>query len=118
MSLCSMGIPHFAAKPVITAIKSTEDVTETENLEVECDIQGTPVPVVTWLRDGVALNDSESNIRISTGSDGNARVSIESVSQADSGLYECVATNLAASVNMSIMINIQSSSKCVVVVLT
>ena len=62
------------------------------------------MPVVTWLKDDWPLSSAnDSNHRISTSEDRmTAIVSIATFSPDNNGVYICVATNRAASVNMSV----------------
>ncbi|KAM9324527.1 hemicentin-1 [Gastrophryne carolinensis] len=79
-------------RPAISGSSSTPMevvVTEGNNATLECDSSGNPQPIVTWLRDGAPLGtgfnvlNNGRHLQI-----GNAQVS-------DSGLYVCVAVNVA-----------------------
>ena len=82
-----------------------------EQLELQCHINGIPMPVVTWLKDDWPLSSSnDSNLRIITSEDRmTAIVSIATFSPDNNGVYICVATNGAASVNMSVDIQVPPS---------
>ncbi|KAL4227100.1 Vascular endothelial growth factor receptor 3 [Mactra antiquata] len=62
-----------------------------ENVHIECQVRGEPIPKIVWLKDGWDLKDG-SNITFSM--DPKTRISsltIKKASIADSGQYSCVA---------------------------
>lgn len=65
---------------------------EGQNVSLECDVYGNPVPDVRWTKDGGAVNITDP--RISVSFTGNASsLTIVSVVQVDQGPYRCVANN-------------------------
>ena len=48
-----------------------------------CEVSGVPVPQITWVKDGAAVQK------------GGKSYTIQSVVRSDSGSYTCVATNIA-----------------------
>ena len=97
---------NFSALPeaMISYLPSDTDPYAGDEIEIYCDVTGTPRPQITWLRDSFVLG-STSNIHISSN---NARLRIAMATQDNSGEYMCVATNNAGSVNDSIRMDIQS----------
>jgi len=60
-------------------------------LELYCDVEGHPPPVITWAKNGHPLPHHTDIVL----SEGNKRLKIASVSLNDIGLYQCVAVNQA-----------------------
>jgi len=58
---------------------------------LSCNATGNPVPTISWIRDGSAL-DTTINSRISF-SDVKKKLTITNMNRTDSGEYQCVATN-------------------------
>ncbi|KAL1245348.1 Muscle M-line assembly protein [Trichinella spiralis] len=78
--------PHFV-QPLVSSM-----VTESDKVYFEGIVQGIPKPKISWLKDGVKLD--ESNVSISQ--NGNqVRCCIEKATLEDSGRYTCQAENLA-----------------------
>uniref|UniRef100_A0A3P9M5Z2 Hemicentin 1 n=1 Tax=Oryzias latipes TaxID=8090 RepID=A0A3P9M5Z2_ORYLA len=62
-----------------------------KSLILECEVAGHPPPSITWLKDGVPVQDGESVRVFEQGK----KVEIVSASSSDSGSYVCVATSIA-----------------------
>ncbi|XP_069497466.1 hemicentin-1 isoform X2 [Ambystoma mexicanum] len=60
-------------------------------LELECHATGTPPPTITWLKDGRPVEKSD---RLKTLQNGH-KLLIPQAQMADTGRYQCVATNAA-----------------------
>uniref|UniRef100_G1Q1L7 Hemicentin 2 n=1 Tax=Myotis lucifugus TaxID=59463 RepID=G1Q1L7_MYOLU len=71
-------------------------------LELRCDARGTPLPNITWHKDGQAL-DSQEDSR-GTGQ----RLRVEAVQVGDDGLYTCVAHNPAGEIEKSFRVRVQA----------
>lgn len=54
-------------------------------ITILCDVSGLPDPELVWTKDGVVIESKGS------------RLIINGTKKADSGVYECTATNLAGS---------------------
>ena len=65
------------------------DVTTGQSFNLTCMSSGDPTPLITWTKDGIILFNSS---RIFIGSD---VIIVSSSVKNDSGLYTCIATNLA-----------------------
>lgn len=59
---------------------------ERSTLREFCQAEGFPLPVINWTRSGMPLPVGKTKVK-----DGS--LTIKNLSPADSGLYECVATN-------------------------
>ena len=56
-----------------------------------CDIEAIPDAIVTWYKDGILIPSGTS---ISTTPDVSTQLTISSVTPADSGMYQCVVSNV------------------------
>ncbi|NXX95340.1 HMCN1 protein, partial [Centropus bengalensis] len=61
------------------------------SLMLECKAAGNPPPLLTWLKDGVPVKASD-NLRVVSGG---KKLEIRNATEADQGLYTCVATSIA-----------------------
>jgi FMS-like tyrosine kinase 1 len=78
----------------------------TSQMEFQCQASGKPKPRVTWLKNGLPINGSTSNgIEIS---DGGQVLEITRLASTDSGLYECVVSNLKNSLRRSQVLKVIS----------
>nr|XP_033816119.1 hemicentin-1 isoform X1 [Geotrypetes seraphini] len=66
-------------------------VIATNSLTLECEADGHPPPVLTWLKEGVPVKASD-NIRIFFGG---KKLELLNVAESDQGQYVCVATSVA-----------------------
>lgn len=80
------GAPVFRVEPQDVTVRSGEDVA------LQCQASGEPVPTVEWLRAGEPLRASR---RLQTLPDGS--LWLQQVEAGDAGTYECVAQNLLGS---------------------
>ncbi|EFB29465.1 hypothetical protein PANDA_009711 [Ailuropoda melanoleuca] len=74
-----------------------------QRVDIPCNAQGTPLPVITWLKGGSAmLVDGVQHVSNSDG-----MLSVEQAMLSDSGIYTCVATNIAGSDETEITLHVQ-----------
>ncbi|EPY80556.1 hypothetical protein CB1_000818017, partial [Camelus ferus] len=74
-----------------------------QRVDFPCRAQGTPVPVVSWLKDGNAvLIDGLQHM-----SNPDGTLSIHQATLSDAGAYMCVATNIAGSDETEITLHVQ-----------
>ena len=93
-----------AGLPSITSLfSSTSNPVVGEPFSIRCSVTGTPPLIISWKKDGRVLEPSADEVlRIVASNIG--RTSSVEVSKARSefsGVYECIATNVAGSVNKS-----------------
>ncbi|XP_072686973.1 hemicentin-1 isoform X2 [Canis lupus baileyi] len=74
-------------------IPSEVSVLQGENVELACNANGIPTPLIQWLRDGKPINTSETE-RIRVTADGST-LTIYGALPSNVGKYTCVATNSA-----------------------
>ncbi|XP_068733686.1 peroxidasin-like isoform X2 [Montipora capricornis] len=70
--------------PIINPLTKRFNVTEGNDVELDCISDGMPLPVVTWTKVGKVLNVSHS---------ANGRISIINATRTDAGIYICTVTN-------------------------
>ncbi|XP_036128071.1 hemicentin-1 [Molossus molossus] len=75
-----------------------------ENVELVCNANGIPTPVIQWLRDGKPITSSETE-RIRVTANGSTLVMYEAL-PADTGKYTCVATNPAGEEDRIFNVNV------------
>ena len=95
-------------------------VNATETVTFKCSATGIPAPTITWLSDGMILNNSRVTIRMtnvvsySRSSDGQTvwrvtrTLELANTVDADSGTYTCNATNSAGSAEEQFELIVQS----------
>ncbi|KAM6165457.1 hemicentin-1 [Erethizon dorsatum] len=72
-------------------------------MDIPCNAQGSPLPVVTWFKGGqTLLADGVQYI-----SDPDGTLSINQAMLSDAGIYTCVATNIAGSDETEITLHVQ-----------
>ena len=79
----------IADKPEITTHPQNVTTTEGDNVTLSCDATGNPVPTISWTKDESPLSNN-SSINFSPD---NKKLNITNVKRADSGEYQCVASN-------------------------
>ena len=79
---------------------------------MECSVAGIPLPDVRWEFNNQMLEDSPDNqLRIVAISDGQtSRVEVSSATVEFNGVYRCIVSNDAGSVNQSIRIELRRKS--------
>uniref|UniRef100_H0XAK9 Hemicentin 1 n=1 Tax=Otolemur garnettii TaxID=30611 RepID=H0XAK9_OTOGA len=74
-----------------------------QRVDILCNVQGTPAPVITWHKDrSSVLADGVQHISSPDGT-----LSIQHAMPADAGVYTCVATNIAGSDETEITLHVQ-----------
>ena len=98
--------------PVVTSVypdgQTTYTVNEGNFVMFECTATGIPAPEITWRRNGVAFNSSDSRVTIGnmpttmevmrdrdneTVFEVTQTLTLNTTMDSDSGMYECVAMN-------------------------
>jgi len=76
-------------QPEIATHPQNKTRIEGDNVTLSCNVDGNPVPTISWTRDGSPVNTSG---RISISDDKN-QLTITQVKRTDSGTYRCMANN-------------------------
>jgi len=98
-TLAVRGLPIFISTPpslVTPKVLST--------LRQTCQAEGFPPPVLSWTRPGMPLPVGKTEVN-----DGS--LTIKNLSPADSGLYECVATNSMGTKKAKMNVAVQQQRK-------
>ncbi|XP_061542275.1 LOW QUALITY PROTEIN: vascular endothelial growth factor receptor 3 [Phycodurus eques] len=85
---------------------TNQTVNVTESLHMECDVEGRPMPHLTWFKDNQPLHQM-SGIQLQ---DSNRTLSIQRVREEDAGLYTCTACNRRGCVHSTAAIRVIGSS--------
>ncbi|XP_061691509.1 vascular endothelial growth factor receptor 3 [Syngnathoides biaculeatus] len=85
---------------------SNQTVNVTGSLHMECDVEGRPLPHLTWFKDNQPLHQM-SGIQLQ---DSNRTLSIQRVREEDAGLYTCTACNLRGCVHSTAAVRVIGSS--------
>ncbi|XP_041428394.1 hemicentin-2 isoform X1 [Xenopus laevis] len=90
-------ILHIESLPILERSESTEEVTAIKGASVTftCEAHGTPLPSLSWEKDGQPLNLQSNLLPNGLGT----RLHLESVHALDSGIYSCIAVNAAGKVS-------------------
>ncbi|XP_057655879.1 papilin isoform X11 [Diorhabda carinulata] len=75
------------------------------DIELPCEYGGSPTPQVQWYKDGVAIHET-GKLHISE-TDGMSMLTIEQAIKADSGSYQCEATNAYSRASSMLEISIE-----------
>uniref|UniRef100_A0A0N4W6J0 Down syndrome cell adhesion molecule-like protein Dscam2 n=1 Tax=Haemonchus placei TaxID=6290 RepID=A0A0N4W6J0_HAEPC len=82
---------NIVAAPRLTVRPQSKVGIETTDIEMECASSGSPVPTISWFKNGEAIITSDYFVIEST------RLRILGLVKADQGVYQCVAENEAGS---------------------
>lgn len=84
--------PHSIGPPYIGGIDGDSSYQTEDDLELICRAGGSPVPEVTWYKDGVKLEESP-DIQFESDPDAREyRLSVTNLRESDKGSYTCRAT--------------------------
>uniref|UniRef100_A0A670HZL1 Myosin light chain kinase, smooth muscle n=2 Tax=Podarcis muralis TaxID=64176 RepID=A0A670HZL1_PODMU len=92
--------PHFP-----TILKSCS-VSEGQDFVLQCLVEGTPVPEITWL-----LNDRPIQYAHSAFEDGLAKLTVQDALPEDDGVYTCLAENSAGRASCSAQVTVKGENK-------
>ncbi|CAN9500397.1 unnamed protein product [Ophioblennius macclurei] len=79
--------------PPVFELQLTDCTTKTgQTIKLTCRVSGSPNPVISWLKDGLPLEDDPRHI-ITADRSGTCSLILDSLSAEDSGQYACYATS-------------------------
>uniref|UniRef100_A0A8C4H2G5 Vascular endothelial growth factor receptor 3 n=1 Tax=Dicentrarchus labrax TaxID=13489 RepID=A0A8C4H2G5_DICLA len=81
---------------------TNQTVNVTESLRMECDVEGRPLPRLSWFKDNQPLHQM-SGVQLQ---DSNRTLSIQRVREEDAGLYTCTACNQRGCVHSSAAVRV------------
>ncbi|XP_054088791.1 obscurin [Zeugodacus cucurbitae] len=79
--------PKFESK-----FENAKEVCQGEDLVLQCKIAGSPLPLISWMKDGEQLKPNE-HIRLTSSSSGLLTLEITNIQPADSGAYKVILSN-------------------------
>ena len=98
ITISILGLPIFTTVP-----PSLASPAQGTKFEAKCQAEGYPRPVITWSRSVLPLPSGRTEVNQGT-------LTIKNVSPADSGLYDCVATNIMGTKKTRINVVVQRRS--------
>ena len=90
-----LGLPIFIKVP-----PSLATPVQGSKFQVNCQAEGFPRPMINWTRVGMPLPAGKTNINQGT-------LTINNLSPADNGFYDCVATNVMGTKKKRINLAVQ-----------
>ena len=98
ITISILGLPIFTTVP-----PSLASPAQGTTFQAKCQAEGYPRPVITWSRSVLPL--AAGRIEVNQGT-----LTIKNLSPADSGLYDCVATNIMGTKKTRINVVVQRRS--------
>ena len=95
VTACCMH-PNFTVAPFVDVPLMDGNVATMEDIILTCTASGYPAPSISWTHNGTTINESISQINITTQNGESVSISTLTVTGAlinDSGEYECFATS-------------------------
>lgn len=74
-----------------------------KSVTLQCEVEGYPMPEITWLKDGQLVTESIRQRILSTGA-----LQMAFVQPGDAGRYTCMAANVAGSSSSSMELIVHS----------
>eukprot|EP00079_Xenopus_tropicalis_P024320 XP_012816895.1 PREDICTED: hemicentin-1 [Xenopus tropicalis] len=81
---------HVQEVPVIKEQNDYLEVVLSNSVTLACEASGTPIPTISWQKEGVGIKSGSSYTILSNGN-----LNIASATQEDAGTYTCIAQNPA-----------------------
>uniref|UniRef100_A0A1A9W2E7 Ig-like domain-containing protein n=1 Tax=Glossina brevipalpis TaxID=37001 RepID=A0A1A9W2E7_9MUSC len=75
-------------------------------LQLECHVRGSPTAIITWVKDGVKIEQSDKYQHIDH-NDGTCELVVTDPAQADSGKYVCQAENRAGKAEIAYKVTVE-----------
>lgn len=89
--------------------KSTT-VLENDKMSLNCQVEGSPTPIVHWLKDGIAVEDAINSTRLELTDNDNVKdgkLRIEPVLKIDAGNYACVINQYSLVLNTTTEVKVK-----------
>ncbi|XP_069964240.1 obscurin isoform X3 [Bactrocera oleae] len=81
-----------------TKFDNAKEVCQDEDLVLQCKVIGSPLPIISWIRDGEQLKPSE-HIRLTSSPSGLLTLEIANIQPSDSGAYKVIISNLLGEIS-------------------
>ncbi len=99
------GTPRFTKPP---AIRQTPD--DSTHLFLECQVQGTPKPEVTWFQNDKKLLSTSTKhkqtMKVATGNNYDVTLEISNLTPNEAGTYKIVVKNKAGEITANVNLNL------------
>ncbi|NP_001368673.1 Titin homolog [Caenorhabditis elegans] len=95
--------------PSFSATLSDSTAILGHNITLECKVEGSPAPEVSWTKDGERISTTR-RIRQTQDENGNCKLSISKAESDDMGVYVCSATSVAGVDSTSSMVMIAKTT--------
>ena len=103
----------FLVPPQFTRKPSRLKWTTTGPIELKCAVSGSPIPSLSWLKNGDELSSQDAaQVRYY---EGRAVLTISSVTSSDSGMYQCLAENNVGNVQATAIVIVHRSGEIIVI---
>lgn len=111
LTKCELSLTKFPPK-FFTKLPSALDLEQGEPLELFAKCDGSPIPQVTWYKDGEPIVPND-RMKLETLPDGTMRLSIDRVKPTDSGAYKVVASNSNGELPSQCSVAVRRKYRCV-----
>ena len=90
----------------------TQNVTSGESFYLTCNATGYPVPIIEWRQNGTSYTIRNPSVITIIPIDGlrsnSSVVNVDNATVNDTGLYQCVATNVVGTDTQNVTVTVQS----------
>ena len=94
--LFTINFDRYSHQPIVLPNVGAQTVSEKGNVELIVKVAGLPEPTVKWFQDG---REVVLTLKFKTSKTGDVHtLSVQQVTQAQTGQYKCVATNIHGTV--------------------
>ena len=100
-----------AVATVIVTGPQTQNITVGQSFMLTCNATGYPIPNIKWTQNGISRNSSSSNYNITVIKGLHSNTSVITITNAmtyDTGIYQCVATNIVNNDTQDAIVIVQS----------
>ena len=100
--------PPPATPSIIDLFLNSDNPTEGDTLNLTCQVSGTPVPAVTWQKDGVDIITDNRTVELENMNGSNFILQISDLEEGDTGVYRCSISNLAGNDSREITVEMHT----------
>ena len=109
---CVNVLLYIAVATVIVTNPQTQNVTAGQSFMLICNATGYPVPSIEWRLNGTSYIIRDSSITTITLTEGlrsnTSNITVSNATTNDTGMYECVATNVVNTDTQDANVTVQS----------
>ena len=107
-----MCCTYIAVATMIVTSPQTQNVTARQSFMITCNATGYPVPSIEWRLNGTSYIIRDSSITTITLTEGlrsnTSNITVTNATINDTGIYECVATNVVNTDTQDSNVTVQS----------